>query len=317
MAIYKDICGEFSEVTSFLIDKGFSIIGDKIIWSQADQDSQCYLKIVSDNGHDQIFFIRTDTQNAFPYPLIDFYDGATRPHAGIIFMNLAEGGYALYLGMVESTVTITDLFFCCSNDDDVLNNGLIVCSPPEEDGYWYYGWNDVTDIPEGATGTFQWALDNGHNNYEYGQFVSQIPQKKVIQSPGSITLVRAYLNSDHWSKNFRVLVTGIGQTPCYVFQANGQRYIVFTNNIECRAPAYKLPADSVSQNLSTSTEEYSNMKKYALKDYCIYNGLLWKCKVEISTPEPFDDSHWQLTTVYDEFMDAANDIYDNLPQPNN
>ena len=306
--VEKRLFTNITEVTDFLEDIGFTITNNKILWDAAENDSDCYFDITNNI----ITFIRSDGQSAFTKNLVDFdyeeiieEETVTRPKCAVIFMQLADNGYILYLGMVREDTSLSEITICCSNANPDLNNGLVVCSPPEGDGHWYYGWNH----PNSDDTVFQWCLDNGHGNYEYGSEVNQVPQKKCIQSYGNITLVRSFLNSGYWSKNFRVQVTGETQIPAYIFKANGQRYIVITNNTDFRAPAYKLPAEAVEQNLSTSTEEYSNMKMYAINDYCVYNGLLWRCKVTIGTPEPFDESHWQLTTVHDEFMNMQDHIY--------
>lgn len=42
---------------------------------------------------------------------------------------------------------------------------------------------------------------------------------------------------------------------------------------------------------------YSNSSHYAVGDYCYYNGDLYRCTVAITTPETFDDRHWQTAVI--------------------
>ena len=85
--------------------------------------------------------------------------------------------------------------------------------------------------------------------------------------------------------------------PSMIFKINGQKFINFCDNVNYRCPVFKLPAEEQGANISTSTEEYSNLKTYKINDYCIYNNLLYRCIATVSTPEPFDDRKWVVTTV--------------------
>ena len=86
-------------------------------------------------------------------------------------------------------------------------------------------------------------------------------------------------------------------------------YRVITNNNEYRAPAYKLPIEVATRNLSTSTEEYSSLKTYEVDDYCTYQGYLYRCIRTITTPHAFDVNDWFMTTVHNELMREGNMIY--------
>ena len=311
----KTLCYNITEVLDYLDDLGFTRSGTKITWDNAEATTNCYWYI----NNNIINFKRTDGQMAFTKSLVDFdmidiinegeenEETIVRDVCAIVFMPLLDGGCALYLGMVPHGTTISQINFTCANGDSLLNNGLVVCSPEEDDGYWYYGWNAPHD---GVTpdDKLRWCLDNGHNNYEYGDNVTQIPMKLLVDTSMSLTLVRAYLNFGGWSKNFRVQVTGNLIAPGSIFKINGQKYISFSNNTSYRAPVYKLPTESVAMNLATSTQEYSGNKTYAVGDYCIYEGYLYKCIIAITEPEPFNEGHWVITTVHDELI-AQGAIY--------
>lgn len=308
VTLEKHLFYNITEVTDFLEDKGFIISNNKILWDNAESDTACYWTF----NNNIINFRRSDGQNAFSKSLVDFNyeeiiegETVTRPVCAIISVPLMDGGIAIYMGMVTEDTRITDITLSCANTDPILNNGLIVVSPAEDDGHWYYGWNGNT--PNDTQ--LYWCLDNGHGNYEYDSNVKEVPIKNLIPSHLNITLVRSYLNTGYWSKNFRIQVSGDTITPGYIFKVNGQKYIVFTNNTSTRAPAYKLPEENAIVNLTTSTELYSTLKTYAVGDYCIYDDLLYKCIVNITEPEPFDENHWTQTTVHNELIDQGNNIY--------
>lgn len=311
----KTLKYNFSDVLDYLEELGFTVntSSGKILWGEADNTTNCYWKITNNT----INFIRTDGEFAFNKSLVDFNmtkevdeETINLNVCAIVFIPLVHDGCALYLGMVPEGTHITDITFCCENGNSLLNNGLVVCSAPEADNHWYYGWNHHdTTIDTNVDGELKWCLDNGHNNYEYGDNISQIPRKQVIPSPMSITLVRSYLNFGDWSENFRVQVTGDLMVPGCVFKIEGQKYIVFTNNLTTRAPAYKMPAESAIMNLATSTEEYSSLKLYAVGDYCIFEKYLYKCIDAVLVPEPFNENKWRRTTVHDELIAQGGNIY--------
>lgn len=43
--------------------------------------------------------------------------------------------------------------------------------------------------------------------------------------------------------------------------------------------------------------KYSESATYEVGDYCVYNGLLRRCKTAISTPEAWTSSHWTSVTI--------------------
>lgn len=308
--IEKRMFTTMSELTTFLQSIGFTIANNKMILTAAESDSNCYWQIIN---NEQIIFKRSDGQSAFTDYLIDFSSAAvaTRPKCAVVALPLLDGGIALYLGMVTAETSISDVFLNCKNADSILHNGLVVCSAAEDDGHWYYGWNSPNNEVS-PDDYFYWCLDNGHGSYEYYTDVTQVPLKRIIPSALSLTLVKTFLNTGYWSKEFRVQVTGELLPPGSVFQINGQKYITFTNNNIYRAPAYKLPPEALEQNESTSTDPYSSLKLYVKGDYCTYEGYLYRCLQDITSPEVFDPMKWQRTTVHTEMLEFQYNIYGDL-----
>ena len=226
---------------------------------------------------------------------------------GLVFIPLADEGCILYLTPLPVNTSITELTINCENEqkynsetheyeldeNQLLYNGLVVYTPEEEvDEKWRCSWRSQDD-----TG-FYWDVDTGKNLYEYGTETHQIPPNvQILYSDQTVVLTKAALQNGGWSNFIRVLVLGSIAPPGKIFKIHGQKYICITDNDIMRCPAFKLPPEGIDQNDPASTEEYSVYKKYALGDYCIYNDALWRCTRAITTPSPFDDSYWQVTTV--------------------
>ena len=305
----KRIFTNINDVKTYLQSIGFVISGNKILWSYAEDDTQCYWKI--DNN--TINFQLSDGTNAFTKSLVDF-DMENRPKCGIAVVFLQDNGIALYMGMVTESTSIGDITVNCQNYNATLNNGLIVLSPAEDDEHWYYGWNHPYSVNNERT---CWCFDNGHGNLEinYGTNNCQISSRLTVRGNSgtglinNIALNRVYLNTGYWSKNIRELVVGQPTVPGSVFKLQGQKYITFCSSVDYRCPVYKLAPEEIEMNDSTSTEPYSSVKTYVVGDYCTFNGFVYRCITAITTPEPFDDSKWTLTTVPNELISAGDHIY--------
>ena len=42
---------------------------------------------------------------------------------------------------------------------------------------------------------------------------------------------------------------------------------------------------------------YSDSSTYVVGDYCTFGGLMYKCAIAVTTPEPFDITKWSVTSV--------------------
>ena len=62
---------------------------------------------------------------------------------------------------------------------------------------------------------------------------------------------------------------------------------------------------------SVQPDEYSDASTYSVGDYCIENNTIYKCKTAINSPEEFNPSHWEETTIYKE-LSALNSSIDDL-----
>ena len=54
--------------------------------------------------------------------------------------------------------------------------------------------------------------------------------------------------------------------------------------------------------------EYNSTSTYSVNDYCIYNNNLYRCINNISTPESFNTSNWELVTVISDLTTIFNTI---------
>ena len=50
--------------------------------------------------------------------------------------------------------------------------------------------------------------------------------------------------------------------------------------------------------IQLSAGNYDSTKKYSINDYCIYDRSLWKCIVDIQSPEEFNNDHWTKCGEY-------------------
>ena len=55
-------------------------------------------------------------------------------------------------------------------------------------------------------------------------------------------------------------------------------------------------------------EPYSNLSTYAVNDLAIYNNILYKCIVPVTTPESFDSNKWVNTSLSDEITTNTNSL---------
>lgn len=53
-------------------------------------------------------------------------------------------------------------------------------------------------------------------------------------------------------------------------------------------------------DVAIGKEAYDDTQTYSVGDYCIYNNVLYCCKVAVTTAESFNSSKWQETTVLNE-----------------
>lgn len=69
--------------------------------------------------------------------------------------------------------------------------------------------------------------------------------------------------------------------------------------------AIKNLADASYPQQSAIADQYDSTATYAVGDYCIKDGLLYKCTTAISTAEAWNAGHWESTAVTDEFGDIS------------
>lgn len=68
---------------------------------------------------------------------------------------------------------------------------------------------------------------------------------------------------------------------------NGDRYSI--DDLQATTDLRKLQACVANQ--------YSNTATYSIGDYCLYDGLLYKCIADIDTPEEWDAGHWETVLL--------------------
>jgi len=276
MTIERHIYSNWSDLSTYLTSKGFTVANNKIYWI-ASGLLNCYWSVTNDGI---INFVNSNNEPVFDEDLVDFTGGK---YAGVIFVPLIDNGCILYLTTLDEydLTTLTLQAF-----------GSIIVTPPDEEGdnKWYYTWMNIeSDIS-------CWYTDNG----TICVADNICPHKKIIPGDTCTTIVKGFLDSGYWSKYIFNVIMGELTPPNMVFKLNGQRYLCLItedSDVFYRSPCFRLIANPETPNPTTSTEAYSPYKTYAVGDYCIYEGLLWKCIIAAESAEPFHRSKWEITTV--------------------
>jgi hypothetical protein len=59
------------------------------------------------------------------------------------------------------------------------------------------------------------------------------------------------------------------------------------------------------QNTTNQASVYNASSTYKIGDYCIYNGYFYVCNIDIISPEAFNSSHWNQTTIGDSIQNGG------------
>ena len=73
---------------------------------------------------------------------------------------------------------------------------------------------------------------------------------------------------------------------------------------ELNPESVALQSYKVKVNSEIGVDAYDNTQTYAVGDYCINANTIYKCTTAISTPEAWNASHWQSTSIMKEFSDV-------------
>ena len=323
MQLEKRIFENLTSLKEYFVDKGFIISNGEMRWGLANQNSNCYWSI--DDTEETINFVDSDGNHAFPYSLADFSEGRV---TGVAFLPLKDNGFAMNItplneGTGTNQFTVSCDFGCYSTGVIIPSqpqNGLIVCTAAEEDGWWRHSWRAKPSRTNAMAQTrylepaFQWVIDNGRQNVLTSQEIPTVCRWNVANS---LTISKVFLADGYWSKYIYMENLGTNSSPGMVFKINGQKFISFCSaNIEegtdeggwtirqYRNPCFLMADEDITINNSSSTEAYSRLKTYQVGDYCIFNDKLYKCIVAITQPEAFDETHWLMTTVTQEMLNA-------------
>ena len=326
MVLEKRLFTSFSSLKLYLTNKGFTINSSngQMRWGAANANSLCHWQF--DNTNEELNFVDSLGNEAFPFSLCDFSSGRI---TGVAFIELEDGGCAINVTPLNEGSSTSDFTLSCalgydpdySMNTSLPQNGLVVCTPEEDDGYWRYGWREKPDrVQNGGnyyfkTPSFSWVIDNCRNIVTSGKEISTVSRWEVSQT---ISIAKVYLADGYWSNYIYNQILGTNQAPGQVFELNGKKFISFCpedltevkdsesssyTSYPRRCPCFILEGETVLINDSSSTQEYSNRTIYHAGDYCIYRSLLYKCLIDILTPEPWDSTHWELTTVPNELSE--------------
>jgi len=79
------------------------------------------------------------------------------------------------------------------------------------------------------------------------------------------------------------------------------------NNLEGRIASAFSDVDDDLENASgmNIAEEYDPTSTYAVGDFCVHDGILYKCSTAITSAEPWTVAHWSRTYATDEIAGAS------------
>ena len=83
---------------------------------------------------------------------------------------------------------------------------------------------------------------------------------------------------------------------------NGNQYLKGDAYVNCNSNS---TGGMKLATVNTIASEYDSTATYAVGDYCIYNGKLYKCSTAISTAEAWTAAHWTETKLVDESPDLS------------
>ena len=328
MILERRLLESYTDLKAYFLSKGFTISNDgKMRWGEANQNSLCYWQF--DDSVEELNFIDSNGNEIFPFSLCDFnLDRIT----GVALLNLKDDGIAVNITPLNEGTSATDFTISCAlgysvnnagqiiMNESVPQNGLVVCTPAEQDGKWRYSWRATPAVNTNQNcwlpSSFIWTIDNTNGSVIPGREISTVSRWELSNV---ITITKTFLSEGFWSDYIYTQVVGINESPGRIITTNGQKYITLCPETltECdaggtvydkynspprRCPCFPLEPDRILINNSSSTEPYSRYTKYKQKDYCTYNGLVYRCLSNIDVPEPFNTSHWTVTTVPDELL---------------
>ena len=96
-------------------------------------------------------------------------------------------------------------------------------------------------------------------------------------------------------------ITGASEVEQYkvdYFELGGAEYLWFYTSIGCFYYADELVFVDTSYEIGDDAPyDYSKSCTYAVGDYCMYSGTMYKCTSAISTPETWNSGHWTDSDV--------------------
>ena len=76
--------------------------------------------------------------------------------------------------------------------------------------------------------------------------------------------------------------------------------IQYTQNISTQAKSVSGAINELLTYVRNIAEEYDSTATYAVGDYCLYVGVLYKCTTAITVAEAFNSAHWTAVILTDE-----------------
>lgn len=93
-------------------------------------------------------------------------------------------------------------------------------------------------------------------------------------------------------------VTQANNNDTLIMNQNGETVQITKEDLFTDTEQHVTDLDTNTKEL-LGIEEYDNAQTYDIGDYCLYEDVLYLCKVKITSPENFDSTKWEEANMVD------------------
>ena len=220
-----------------------------------------------------------------------------------ISYDLAEGS------TVNNSIIIHNVYTYGSTDQTVSGQKAVITNSVVSAGTFSLGENcktttvKSTDMNECLSKTLEECNDTvGIYSGDYSEWKTAINLKKIFIDKINVSNLPSKFND---AANIRILFTN--DKKLYVTDIYGVPHLIKSHAHNNSDVLNKFSVNSKGKLLfdgqsldvsaggsSVSFDEYTNLDTYKTNQYVIYNNKLYQCIADVTTPEEFDETKWNL-----------------------
>ena len=131
----------------------------------------------------------------------------------------------------------------------------------------------------------------------------------IWQTAGKVRMTPKGVYNSSTAYEILDIVSNADQTISYIAKQAVPAGTALTNTTYWTVIADVTEAlENADAAISYIGDSYSSSSTYAVGDYVIHDGGLYRCKTAISTAEAWTAAHWQQVSVTDEFFNFSDDV---------